>query len=121
MRTSSKLLFFSIFLLNGIHLLLPFEYQLNKSFNPSISFLALGISLFIIQKVSDFKKDRKFLVCLILASVTQNVSYHLNSGVPDYINFGIFKSNIPDMLLFTTILTWWYYRVYKLPKLNPAK
>jgi hypothetical protein len=121
MRTSNKLFLFVAILLNGIHIILPFEYQLNKSFNPSISFLALGISLLIVQKFSDFKKDRMFLILLILASLTQNISFHLNGGVPDYLNFGLFKSNFPDILLFSTILTWWYYRVYKLPKLNPAK
>jgi len=121
MRTSNKLILLGIFLLNGIHLLLPFEYQLNKTFNPSISFLALGISLYFIRINSDFKKDRLFFYSLILATITQNVSFQLNGGVPDYLNFGIFHSNIPDIILFISILTWWYYRVYKLPKLNPAK
>jgi hypothetical protein len=121
MKTLNRFVIPAVITLNLIHLLLPFGYKVNSSFNPAISILALGICLFFISKHSNLKKDSLFVFSLIASVITQNISNQVNRGVPDYINFWVFNSNIPDILIFTTLLTWWYYRVYKFPKLNPAK
>jgi len=121
MKTLNKLILPSVLLFNGIHILLPFEYTLNSSFNSSISIISLGLCLYIIKKLSSFSKDRIVVLTLIVSVLTQNISNQVNKGVPDYLNFYLFKSNIPDILIFISILTWWYYRVYKSPKFVSAR
>jgi hypothetical protein len=61
------------------------------------------------------------MIIIIFSFIAQVTSYYLNGGVPDYINLYFFDSNIPDFIITTTILTWWYQRVYKHSKLIPAE
>jgi len=121
MKTLNKFILPAVLILNGIHILLPFEYSLNSSFNTSVSLISLGLCLFLIKKISSLVKDKAVVVTLITSVITQNISNQVNRGVPDYLNFYFFKSNIPDILIFMSLLTWWYYRVYKSPKLLSAK
>lgn len=121
MKTLNKTFLTVVILLNCIHLFLPFGYNLNSNFNPALSILALSICLYCFKMFSNLKRDRFFVMALVFSVITQNISNKVNGGVPDYINFYLFTSNIPDMLIFGTILTWWYYRVYKHQNINPAK
>lgn len=121
MKTLDKILLPLIIFLNLIHLILPVGDKLNDKYSPAFSVIALFICLFCFKFFSDLKKDYRFIFSLVVSVITQNISNKVNGGVPDYINFLIFTSNIPDIIMFLTILTWWYYRVYKHPKINPAK
>ncbi len=99
--------------LNILHLFNPFNSLLNKEYNPILSFLSLVGFILLVHIASGFKKDRFFIFLVSFSIICQIASFYLNSGVPDYLNFGIFHSNIPDLIILSTILTWWYKRVYK--------
>lgn len=101
--------------LNVLHLFYPFEFVLNKSYNPIISLLSLAGFIFLIHFSSELKKDYFYIFLVGSSLFSQIVSFYKNSGVPDYINFGVFHSNLPDLVILSTILTWWYLRVYKYP------
>jgi len=116
---SKILILFSTVILNTLHFFIPpqvFNYQ----FDPLSGVLALGIFSVLLFFTSGIKKDYLFISVIVISFVTQLISYYQNGGVPDYINLYFFQSNIPDFFISITILTWWYLRVYKHPKINPA-
>lgn len=122
MKTLSRILILSAIGLNITHLILPFSgFSLNKNYSPLFSLLGVIVLSAIFYSYSSFKKDWKFLLVIYLSFISQNISYQVNNGVPDYINLYAFQSNFPDFLLFFSVLTWWYYRVYKNQNINPAK
>lgn len=121
MRTLNKYILPLVLILNCIHILLPFEYTINSGFNSTFSIISLALCLILIKKISNLVKDRLVVFTLVVSVITQNISNQVNRGVPDYFNLYLFKSNIPDVLIFLSLLTWWYYRVYKSPKLLSAK
>jgi len=117
---SRVILFFLAVLLNSLHFIIPAKV-INYSFDPFIGLLSLLGFMFIVYFTSSFKKDLIFVMIIVASFATQVVSFYLNNqGVPDYINLLIINSNIPDFLITATLLTWWYYRVYKQSKLDPA-
>lgn len=99
--------------LNLIHLFNPFSSVLNKEYNPILSFLSLIGFVLLVHVASGLKKDSFFIFLVSFSIISQILSFYQNSGVPDYLNFGVFHSNIPDLIILSTILTWWYKRVYK--------
>lgn len=122
MRILSKILILLSIALNIIHLILPFSgFSLNDSFSPQASFFGILTVTVIFYLYSSIKKDWLFLLILYSSYICQNISFQLNNGVPDYINLYVFKSNIPDFLMFTSVLTWWYFRVYKSKITLPAE
>lgn len=122
MKTLSRVIVLSAIVLNLIHLILPFSgFSLNKNYSPLLSLFGIVILSGIFYIYSSLKNDWKFLLVIYLSFIAQNISYQLNSGVPDYINLLIFQTNFPDFILFFSVLTWWYYRVYKSQITVPAK
>lgn len=107
-------------ILNIFHLYIPASV-INYNYDPILSLLSLLVFAGIIFFTSSFRSDWPFLAIISISLVFQNISFYSNGGVPDYINLVVIKSNIPDFFITFTILTWWYYRVYKLSKLLPAK
>lgn len=107
--------------LNIYHLYIPARV-LNFAFEPFISILAFLTFLIIVFFISSLKTDWIFISTLGISLASQIYSFYSNGGgVPDYINLYFFDSNIPDFFISLTILTWWYYRVYKQSNLIPAK
>ena len=116
----SRLVFiFLAVILNSIHFFIPARI-INYSYDPILGSLAFLVFLLIVWLTSGLKKDLVFLSSLFISLVSQISSFFVNGGVPDYINFYFFNSNIPDLFISLTLLTWWYYRVYKQPKITPA-
>lgn len=116
----SRLVFiFLAVILNSIHFFIPARI-INYSYDPILGSLAFLVFLLIVWLTSGLKKDLVFLSILFISLVSQISSFFVNGGVPDYINFYFFNSNIPDLFISLTLLTWWYYRVYKQPKITPA-
>lgn len=107
-------------ILNTLHYFIPAQI-INYSFDPLLGVLSLLVFFLIIWFTSSIKKDSLYLSLVVISFLSQLGSFFINGGVPDYINFYFFKSNIPDILITLTILTWWYYRVYKDAKINPAE
>jgi hypothetical protein len=104
--------------LNILHLFNPFDSLLNKDYNPILSLISLLGFILLVHIASGLKKDRFFVFLVSFSIICQILSFYQNSGVPDYLNFGIFHSNIPDLIILSTILTWWYKRVYKYQNLK---
>jgi hypothetical protein len=106
--------------LNIFHLFIPARI-INYNFDPLLALLSFVTFLTIVFFTSSFKKDLVFIVLILVSFLSQLVSYYQNGGgASDYINLVVLDSNIPDFLITVTILTWWYYRVYKQPKIIPA-
>ena len=106
--------------LNIFHLFIPARI-INYNFDPLLALLSFVTFLTIVFFTSSFKKDLVFIVLILVSFLSQLISYYQNGGgAPDYINLVVLDSNIPDFLITATILTWWYYRVYKQPKIIPA-
>lgn len=114
MKILSKLIILLSVVLNSIHLILPFSgFTLNINYSPLLSFVGIILLSLIFHIYSNFRNDWKYLFVIYFSFIAQNISYQVNSGVPDYINLYLLKSNIPDFLICSSILTWWYFRVYK--------
>jgi hypothetical protein len=117
----SRVFFLSLaVILNTIHFFIPAQV-INYSFDPILGGLSFLLFLIIVGFTSNFKKDILFLALILISFLSQLTSFFVNGGVPDYINLYFFNSNIPDLFITLTLLTWWYYRVYKLSKINPAE
>lgn len=99
--------------LNILHLFNPFTSVYNREYSPILSLLSLIGFVVLVHVASGLKKDSLFIFLVGFSIISQVVSFYQNSGVPDYLNFGVFHSNIPDLIILSTILTWWYKRVYK--------
>lgn len=99
--------------LNILHILNPFTSVFNREYNPILSFISLIGFVLLVHVASGLKKDSFFIFLVSFSIFSQITSFYQNSGVPDYLNFGVFHSNIPDLIILSTILTWWYKRVYK--------
>ena len=107
--------------LNVVHIFVTANV-FNKEFNPVLGVLSFGIFTALVFFTSSLKKDSHFIFLIGASLVSQIGSFYLNGGkVPDYINLGLFNANIPDFIISITILTWWYQRVYKQPKVKPAE
>lgn len=104
--------------LNILHLFYPFDFVLNKSYNPILSLVSMIGFILLVHFSSELKKDYFYIFLVGFSLFSQVVSFYKNSGVPDYINFGVFYSNLPDLVILSTILTWWYLRVYKYQNLQ---
>jgi len=108
-------------ILNTFHFFIPAQV-INYSFDPILGLMSFLVFLVIVYFTSSLKKDLIFILLLSISLVSQITSYFFNSGgVPDYINLFIVNSNIPDFFITFTILTWWYYRVYKQTQVSPAE
>lgn len=77
----------------------------NENFSPifGTSFLIIIILLSYITK--SLRKDMVFLHFLVIALFFQIAGFYLHGGVVDYINLGLFITNIPDLIIFFTLLT----------------
>ena len=99
--------------LNILHIFNPFTSVFNREYNPILSLISLIGFVLLVHVASGLKKDSFFIFLVSFSIFSQITSFYQNSGVPDYLNFGVFHSNIPDLIILSTILTWWYKRVYK--------
>jgi hypothetical protein len=107
--------------INLAHFFIPAKVY-NPNFDPILSALSLIVFLSIIHLTSSLRKDFLFIILISLSLISQISSYYLNGGrIPDYIDLYLVNSNLPDFMISFTILTWWYYRVYKQPEMIPAK
>lgn len=114
------LLISSAVVFNALHFFIPARV-INYNFDPLLALLSFVTFLTIVFFTSSFKKDIVYIVLILVSFVAQVASYYQNGGgASDYINLLVLDSNIPDFLITTTILTWWYQRVYKQPKIIPA-
>ncbi len=118
----SRLLLISLaVILNTLHFFIPAQV-INYSFDPLLALLSFVTFLTIVFFTSSFRRDVVYIALILVSFIAQVASYYQNGGgAPDYINLIVLDSNIPDFLITITILTWWYYRVYKQPKIIPAK
>jgi len=115
------ILIFLVSTINLLHLYIPGKV-FNNNFDPYLSLLAFGIFFGLVAFISSLKKDWTYVSILGISLTIQVYSFFKNGGgVPDYINLGFFDTNIPDFFITLTILTWWYYRVYKQPRFIPAE
>lgn len=108
-------------ILNIFHFFIPAQI-INYNFDPVLGIMSFVVFLVIVYFTSSFKRDLIFISLLSISLFSQITSFYINEkGVPDYINLILINSNIPDFIITFTILTWWYYRVYKQPQVSPAE
>ncbi len=118
---SRFLIFLVAVILNVVHLFIPARI-INYNFDPLLALLAFITFLTIVYFTSSFKRDFIFIFLIFTSFISQVIGYYQNGGgAPDYLNLLFLDSNIPDFIISLTILTWWYYRVYKQPNFIPAK
>lgn len=121
MSSKSLVVVFLAVILNTAHFFIPATI-FNYSYDPVLGLLSFIIFISIIYFTSSIKKDILYLFLMLSSFLAQVLSYFINGrGVPDYINLSFFNSNIPDFLISFTLLTWWYFRVYKQPNSKPAE
>jgi len=101
-----KILVSIVILLNLIHLLIN-HGVLNENFNPVYGLIILLIMVWLMVKSKEGEVE-KFLISIVSLTFTfQIIGYFLNNfGVRDYIDLLVLKTNIPDMIIFFTLLTY---------------
>jgi len=83
----------------------------NENFNPIYGFLLLLFMTSFYIKGKGGEIEKMFISLISLTFGFQIIGYFLNGGkVRDYLDLLVFKTNIPDLIIFFTLLT---YLIFK--------
>lgn len=95
-----------VIILNSTHLFIRFGEE-NINFNPILGCVVLFILLFISIKLNTYSIDSGYLSIIFLTFGFQVIGYLVSDfKVYDYINLFVIKANIPDLIIFFTLLTY---------------
>jgi len=79
----------------------------NELFNPFLGAVFLCSILILSYLTRSLKEDSYFIIILTISFISQVSGFYLNGGkVIDYINLLVFYSNLPDLVIFFTLLTY---------------
>lgn len=105
-----RILISIVILINSIHLFIN-TGVLNEKFNPFLGLFLILSLIWLSIKTGDFVRESFLILLISISFLFQVTGYLLNNlRVRDYINFVVFQTNIPDMVIFFTLLT---YLVFK--------